>query len=125
MPLQIAERAVVGEHVEPVAGPLERAARLVAAVARDRRRRRAARPRDRPADIARAIAEQLIVGQRGRRVERGGDDLDLAVGIEVGERDLVARLRRSTLVQRTRGGVRRTPRASPRGTRLQRPPRSG
>ena len=32
VPLQVAERAVVGEHVEAVRGPLERAAGAVAAV---------------------------------------------------------------------------------------------
>ena len=90
MALQIAERAVVGEDVEPIARPLERAARLVAAV-------RAVA--DIGAEHGRAIvgrhragdAEQLIVGQVRRGVQRRGDDLELAVGIELGERDLVAR----------------------------------
>ena len=84
MTLQIAERAVVGEHVEAIARALERAARLVPAIACGRRRRRAA-PRARSAGgIAPRDRSSSSSGKRRRRVERGGDDLRLAVGIEVG-----------------------------------------
>ena len=89
--LEIAERAVVGEHVETIAGPLERAAGLVAAV----RARADVGAEDRGAIVWRQAArdrEQLIVGQHGRGVQRRGDDLGLALGIEVGERDLASRL---------------------------------
>ena len=84
VPLQIAECAVVGEDVESIRGALERAAGPMAAVAAlaDVRAQhaRAVVGRHPPGD-----RHQLIVGQRGRRVERGRDDLDLAVRIEVAQ----------------------------------------
>ena len=91
MALQIAERPVVGEDVEAIRRALEGASRAVAAVGAvadvGAQHLRAVVRRHPPRD-----GEQLIVGQRRRGVERGGDDLRLAVGIEVAERDFVALL---------------------------------
>ena len=92
MALQVAKRAVVGEHVEPIAGALEGASRPVAAVraiadvgAKDRQRAR------RPTDAARS-SSSWSSGRSDDGVQRGGDDFDLAVRIEIGQRHLVARL---------------------------------
>ena len=92
MALQIAERAVVGEDVEPVSRPLEGAPRAVTAVAALADVGLQHRGSLRGCHAARR-GQQLIVRQIGHGIERRRDDLDLAVGIEVGERHLLARLR--------------------------------
>src|SRR2546427_15520 len=69
VPLQVAERAVVGEHVEAIAGALECAARLVTTI-------RAAtdiRAEDCGAIVGREApgdGQQLVVRQRRYRIER-------------------------------------------------------
>ena len=93
VPLQVAERAEVAEHVEAVAacaprrgpacaGGSPRSPTLAAQdlLALGRRSSRA------------TIVEQLVVGEVRGGVQHRGGDLQLAVGIPVGERDLVARL---------------------------------
>ena len=98
--LQVAERAVVTQDVEAVRRPLERAPGPVASV----------EPlahvgvEHRPPLLVRHLPgalEQLVVGQRRDRVESRGDDFHLALGIEVRQRDFLARLRR--------GGVQQSP----------------
>ena len=87
VPLQVAEGAVVAEHVEAIGGALEGAPRLVAPVLP---------PADvglqHPAPLLRAELarhrQELVVRQAGGRVEGGRDHLHLAVRIPVGERDL-------------------------------------
>src|SRR5882672_7154308 len=82
--LQIAERAVIGEHIEAIAGALEGAAWLVAPV----RAAADVSAKDGGPVVGRQPArerEQLIVGKRRRRIERRGDDLRLALRIEAGE----------------------------------------
>ena len=93
MALQVAERAVVGQDVEAVAGPLEPAAGLVAPVGpialvglEDRH----------PLVDGHGLHPllDLGLGQVGERVEAAGDQLDLGVGVEVDQlhrRDLVGR----------------------------------
>ena len=111
--LQIAECAVVGEHVETIGGAFERAARPVATVSRS-----PTYARSRPAMVSGhppGEREQLIVGQRRGRVERGGDDLDFALRIEIRQRDLVARLGLDAL-QQLRGDSPAGPASTP-GTR--------
>ena len=94
--LQVAERAVVRQHVEAVVGPLERTAGLVASI--------------RPfADVAAHHRQAVLdrhgphplehggLGQAGVGVEHRSDDLELALGVAVdqghrrrrGLRDLV------------------------------------
>ena len=87
MPLQVAERPVVREHVEAVAGPLERAPRPVAAVgaladagAQHRGPLGGAQATDR--------LEELALRQPRRLVQRRRDHLHLAVRVEVGQGDL-------------------------------------
>ena len=87
MALQVAERAVVAEHVETVRRALERAARLVPpvrAMADVRRQHRLPLALGHPA----CDVHQLGVRQVRHRVERGGDDLGLARRVVVGQRDL-------------------------------------
>ena len=88
--LQIPERAVVGQHVKPIHRPLERAPGLVSAVAALSNIRAqhagAVVGRHRPRDI-----EQPIVGKIRHGVQGGRHDLDLAVGIEIGQRDFRSR----------------------------------
>ncbi len=83
MALQVAERAVVGEHVEAVTRALERAARLVAPVGAvadvGAEERRAVVGRD----IRRASASSSASGSADDGVERGSHHLDLALRIEV------------------------------------------
>ena len=70
MALQIAERAVVGQDVEAIVGPLEGAARPMPPVVPVAD----IRPQHRRAIGHRHLArqrEQLIIGKRGRAVERG------------------------------------------------------
>ena len=91
VPLEVAERPVVAAHVEPVVGALPRAARLVPAVRAVAQRRR----QDVGSLFGRQLArdrQQLVVGEVALRVQRRGDDLHLAVGVPVGERDLRPRL---------------------------------
>ncbi len=92
MALQVAERAVVRQHVEAVVDALERPARLVPAVAA-------------PADVrvehggplllAHRVRERVqpVVGQVGRRVQGGRDHLLLSERVVLGERHDVARPR--------------------------------
>ena len=84
MALQVAERAVVGEHVEAVAGPLESAPRPVAAVGAVAR---AGAQHRGPVGRAQAAGrlEELALGQPGRLVQRRRDHLHLAVRVEVGQ----------------------------------------
>ena len=92
MALEVAERPVVGRGRRSGTPSARRRGRACAAGSRARRRRRRGRggaPRRRA--CARA-AQELVVRQRGDRVERGGDDLHLALGVEVGEHHLGARL---------------------------------
>ena len=107
MALEIAEGAVVGEDVEAVAACARTRGPACGGGSRARRRRRgAARRGRRPTSVARSRAADRRAARDG--VERRGDDLDLAVGIEVGERDLVARLGgRSPSTNGSRGRVER------------------
>ena len=90
MPLQVAERAVVGQHVEPIRRPFEarpgRWRRLVRSPAYARRTASAL-----VGDMPARDREQLVVGKIRDGIKRGRDDLDLAVRIEIGQRDFAAR----------------------------------
>ncbi len=88
--LQVAERPVVAEHVEAVPRALERASWLVTAVPPVADRRGEHRRALVVAHPARELQEP-VVGEPARRVQRGGHDLDLALGVRVGQGDLVAR----------------------------------
>ncbi len=91
VPLQIAERPVVAQDVEPVARALPRAARLVAPV----RPVADARAKDLGSLIRRHRScdrEQLVVRQVRGLVQHRRGDLQLAVRVVIGERDLLARL---------------------------------
>ncbi len=115
--LQIAERAVVGEHVEAIGRALERAAGPVTPVPAVA----GVGPQHRRAFVGRQAArdrQQLVVGQVGRRIQGGGDDLDLAVGIEIRERHFVARLRADPSEERSRD----EPRRVARGRQIPAPP---
>ena len=75
------------QHVEAVVGALPRPPGLVSAVAPIADRR----AQDLGSLLGRQLArdrEELIVREVALGVERGGDDLHLAVGVPVGERDL-------------------------------------
>ncbi len=123
MALQIAEGAVVGQDVEPVRRALECAARAMTAIG--------AVP-DVGAEQRRSLvdghaardAHELIVGEIRDGVERRGDDLDLAVGIEVGQRDLGPRFRR-VVVEERRGERCGLVARVGQVRRSTRPPRSG
>ena len=107
--LQIAEGAVVGEHVEAIAGAFERASRLVAAIGA---------VADVGAQQGRAIVRrqacgdraQLVVGQCRHGVQRRGHDVRFAIRVEVGQRHLGFRLRVHVLDERARGRVEVAPR---------------
>ena len=92
MALQVAKRAVVGEDVETIARPLERAAGLVAAIGAVADRRGQHRF---ALELAHASGDvhQLGVGAVRRGVQRGGDDLHFSVGIEIRQRDFIGRHR--------------------------------
>ena len=89
--LKVAERAVVGEHVETIARPLESAAGLVPAV--DAGSRVGADQR-RPIVGGQAPGNrhQLVVGKIRCGIQRRGDHFRFAVGIEISECDFRPRL---------------------------------
>ena len=93
MALQIAERAVVGQHVEPVVDPLEAAAWLVAAVAAIADVGAHQRHPLVGAQLAHPL-EQRQLRQIGVRVADRGEQLVLAVGVEVDELHLGHRVDR-------------------------------
>ena len=104
MPLQVAERAVVGQHVEAIARPFECAAGLVtpvlptAGVVAQQVRPIVCGELTRP-------GQQLIVGQRRDRVQGRRHDFRFAVRIELGQRDFVARLGSEVADERVRRGL--------------------
>src|SRR3954447_16143963 len=89
--LQIAERAIVGQYVEAVSGPFEGAARsmtAVGAVSGVGAKNGEAFVSGHPA----GDGKELVIRQIGDGVERRSHDLDFAVRVEIGQRDLAARL---------------------------------
>jgi hypothetical protein len=88
--LQVAERAVVAEHVETIGRPLEGAPRTMTPVQAladvCREHRVALVRRHAPSDL-----EQLGVGAARDGIERSRDHLRLAVRIVVGQRDFFSR----------------------------------
>ena len=86
VPLQIPERPVVRQHVEPVVDPLQPPAGPVPTVR--------PLPRVGPDHVELLVhretphpGQQLVLGQVGERVEHGRDELVLGVGVEVDQRD--------------------------------------